>query len=98
MCNAVVPCEHPKVTLPISMDIIAESQHFIVVFHFVAIHVNSGESLHTTAPKHMARWIFHQSVIGSEIIPIIIEQPDFGMIYVSRIVDALDAVFPRTYP
>ena len=29
MCNAVVPCEHPKVTLPISMDIIAESQHFI---------------------------------------------------------------------
>ena len=92
MRNAVVPCEHPEVSLPISMDIVAEIQHAVVVLHLAAFHVDSGESLHATAPDGMAHRVFDQPVVGAEVVAFVVEQPHFGMFHVRRIVDALDAV------
>ena len=98
MRYAVVLGEHPQIALPVGMNIITEIQLSIVVFHLVAIHIDTGEPLQTATPKGMAHGVFRQSVIGAEIVAIVIKQPHTGMPYVCRIIDALDAVLPRTDP
>ena len=98
VCYAVALGEHPQIALPVGMDIIAERKHSVVVFHLAAVHVNPGEPFQTAAPNGLAHGVFHQPVVSTEIIAVVIEQPHAGMLSVGRIVYALYAVLPRAYP